>query len=160
MVAFLADALDLRSELALLRAYAPSTDDESIVDLALLFSELRTLSEGGTLAYPYSTRELVKLAQHLERFPDDGIDVACANVFSFDAFDTRLRGVLASVLGRHGVDSGVAFSRAALLGEHTFDLEDDVLVGTPENGIHESSKSLPDQFGSARHLNSGAFAEG
>lgn len=129
---------------------------DAIVDLALLFGELRTMSDGGTLAYPYSTRELVKLAQHLERFPDDGIDMAygsrgrptpatgkfcwplastrcwhrlrssgfshmppsafavngarwrirpcgrCANVFSFDAFDSRLRGVLASVLGRCG----------------------------------------------------------
>ena len=31
--------------------------------------------------------KLVKLAQHYERFPSDGIDGACANVFTFDAFD-------------------------------------------------------------------------
>ena len=62
--------------------YAPSAPAGSVVDLTLLFGELRQMSEGGTLAYPYSTRELVKLAQHLERFPDDGIDGACANVIA------------------------------------------------------------------------------
>jgi len=152
------DALDLRSELALLRAYAPSTSEGNIVDLALLFGELRAMADGGTLAYPYSTRELVKLAQHLERFPDDGIDVACRNVFSFDAFDPRLRGVLGRVLGRHGVDANTAFSRSSLLGEDTFDFDEDALVGSAEMGVNDHSKQLPHDFKSAKHHNSGDFA--
>eukprot|EP00966_Prymnesium_polylepis_P290859 6717445-Prymnesium_polylepis.1 len=67
------EPLDLPSELALLRAYAPLTPLPSIVDLALLFGELRAMADGGSLSYPYSTRELVKLALHLEAFPADGV---------------------------------------------------------------------------------------
>ena len=47
------DALDLASELQLLRAYAPSAAPSALVDMALLFAELRDLADGGTLAYPY-----------------------------------------------------------------------------------------------------------
>ena len=46
------DALDLASEIELLRAYAPTAAASALVDLCLLFAELRALADGGTLAYP------------------------------------------------------------------------------------------------------------
>ena len=150
------DALDLSSEIALLRSYAPSAAPEVLVDMCLLFAELRSLADGGILSYPYSTRELVKLAQHYERFPHDGLDGACANVFSFDAFDGRMRTTLAKVLARHGVDATVAFSRAPLTGGATFGIHDDALVGVAES--HDGKQVLPNNFKTARHHNSGEFA--
>ena len=146
------DALDLASEIQLLRSYAPTADTEALVDLCLLFSELRSLADGGTLAYPYSTRELVKLAQHYERFPSDGIDGACANVFTFDAFDGRMRSLLAGVLARHGVDARIAFSRAPMRGGATFGLDADELVGVAES--HDGKQVLPEDYKSAKHHNS------
>ena len=152
------DALDLPSELQLLRSYAPNAPVAPIVDLCLLFAELRQLSDAGTLSYPYSTRELVKLAQHYERFPEDGIDGACANVFTFDAFDGRMRTVLAEVLARHGVDATVAFSHTPLKVGATFGLSNEELASSA--AIHDGKKVLPDQFKSAKHHASGEFASG
>ena len=100
-------------------AYAPTAPPEALVDLCLLFAELRSLADGGTLTYPYSTRELVKLAQHYERFPSDGLDGACANVFTFDAFDGRMRSLLASVLARHGVVRAAMSSKRSSSAETT-----------------------------------------
>jgi hypothetical protein len=35
------------------------------------FTDLREQVDAGLLAYPYSTRELVNVARHLQRFPRD-----------------------------------------------------------------------------------------
>ncbi|RHY40189.1 hypothetical protein DYB38_014298, partial [Aphanomyces astaci] len=41
--------------------------------LCAAFSELRSMVENGTMTYPYSTREAVAIAKHLEAFPEDGV---------------------------------------------------------------------------------------
>lgn len=38
--------------------------------LTSAFLDLRVLTDDGTLAYPYSTRELVNVVVHLEKYPD------------------------------------------------------------------------------------------
>jgi len=60
------DNPDIKSEQALLRSYAPSMSQHLLDALTSSFAELRSLNEGGLLAYPYSTRELVAIATHLE----------------------------------------------------------------------------------------------
>ena len=45
--------------------------------------------------------------------------------------------------GRPGVDSGVAFSRAALGGEHSFDLDEAALLGVAEDGANEQASAAP-----------------
>lgn len=67
------DNPDEESELALLQAYAPSVSVDVLRRLCKAFAELRELVENGTLTYPYSTREAVAVAKHLEKFPNDGI---------------------------------------------------------------------------------------
>jgi hypothetical protein len=67
------DNPDEESELALLQAYAPTVPVEIFKRLCKAFAELRELVENGTITYPYSTREAVAVAKHLEKFPNDGV---------------------------------------------------------------------------------------
>lgn len=67
------DNPDEESELELLRAYAPTVPTEILRRLCRAFAELRELVEQGVITYPYSTREAVAVAKHLEKFPGDGI---------------------------------------------------------------------------------------
>ena len=67
--------------------------------------------------------------------------------------------MLASVLSRHGVDSAVAFSRAAFGGEHSFDIDENALLGIAEDGTNDQVKALPSNYGSAKHHSSGEFAK-
>jgi len=59
--------------------------------------------ESGQLAYPYSTRELVKLVAHAQRFPRDPTEELAATVFAFDLADQKKRTPLLEVLQRHGI---------------------------------------------------------
>jgi hypothetical protein len=61
------------------------------------------LTTDGVLSYPYSTRELVSIVRHLERYPDDGIVNVLKNVFDFDALDTDRRGQIETVFWSHGI---------------------------------------------------------
>ena len=57
---------DLASERELVQAYAPSLSPVIVESLTAAFSELRKLNDEGLLAYPYSTREIVAVAKHLQ----------------------------------------------------------------------------------------------
>ncbi|KAH8057058.1 ATPase [Aureococcus anophagefferens] len=133
---------DLESELELLRNYGPNVPPEALKSLLLLFTKLRDLNDEGSIAYPYSTRELVKLVAHLEAFPDDDVESVVSNVFAFDAFDPRLAETLSgAVRGR-----GLAWRPSN--GPTPF------AHGNPRRAKLENT-----QF-KAEHLNSGAFAPG
>lgn len=64
---------DEESELALLKAYAPNVPVDILRRLCKAFAELRELVDQGVITYPYSTREAVAVAKHLEQFPNDGV---------------------------------------------------------------------------------------
>lgn len=64
---------DEESELALLTAYAPTVPVDILRRLCRAFAELRELVDRGVITYPYSTREAVAVAKHLEQFPNDGV---------------------------------------------------------------------------------------
>ncbi|ETV82729.1 hypothetical protein, variant 2 [Aphanomyces astaci] len=97
------DNPDPASELALLQSYAPNVSTDVLMKLCAAFSELRSMVEDGTMTYPYSTREAVAIAKHLEAFPEDGVAYTLENVLAFDGYDAALRQRLRDVFGRHGI---------------------------------------------------------
>ena len=52
------------------------------------------MAESGAIAHPYSMREAVATARHLERYPDDSVADALANAIAFEAYDVPLRDLL------------------------------------------------------------------
>ncbi|KAJ8600618.1 hypothetical protein CTAYLR_008983 [Chrysophaeum taylorii] len=82
--------LDELSALHMLRHYAPALETPRIVEIARLFDRLRRRYDDGELAYPYSTREAVKVARHLDAYPGDALDDVLDDVFGFDAHDNAL----------------------------------------------------------------------
>lgn len=94
---------DLDSEIQLLSSYAPSLDTKVIRALASSFSELRELSNNGDLTYPYSTREAIAVVKHIEKFPQDGLDVALHNIVDFDSYDTDTYLMLGEAFERNGI---------------------------------------------------------
>ncbi|KAL4152349.1 hypothetical protein PRNP1_009281 [Phytophthora ramorum] len=97
------DNPDEESELSLLSAYAPSVSVDILRRLCRAFAELRELVENGTITYPYSTREAVAVAKHLEQFPNDGVASVLENVLAFDAYDRNMRAQLSEVFLRNGL---------------------------------------------------------
>lgn len=95
------DNPDVDSELMLLQSYAPSVDRQVLEKLCAAFRELRTLVDQGVLAYPYSTREAVAVAKHLEKFPQDGVISVLENILAFDSFDDGLRKQLAQLFTKY-----------------------------------------------------------
>ena len=67
-----------------------------------MFSDLREMVNNGILNYPLSTRELVNIVKHLEKFPEDNVVDAMNNVFSFDFYDRQLIEQLSKVFHKHG----------------------------------------------------------
>lgn len=77
---------DTASEVLMLKKYAPNVDDHLLNALSLAFSELRDLVDQNKLSYPYSTRELVNVVRHLEKFPSDHVGLVLENIFDFGKF--------------------------------------------------------------------------
>eukprot|EP00929_Paragymnodinium_shiwhaense_P058805 TRINITY_DN29464_c0_g1_i1.p2 TRINITY_DN29464_c0_g1~~TRINITY_DN29464_c0_g1_i1.p2 ORF type:complete len:704 (+),score=153.80 TRINITY_DN29464_c0_g1_i1:2401-4512(+) len=110
------DNPDVSSEAALLEYVAPTYPDRAALQqLARAFASLRNKASNGAIAYPYSMREAVAVAKHLEQFPDDSVSQALANVLAFEAFDAPLRQQLAEVFEEHGF-RGVAKELEAVFG--------------------------------------------
>ena len=93
---------DFDSELSLLRNYGKHLDSKLLRSICGCFADLRSLSDRGDLAYPYSTREAVAVVKHLERFPNDSVVSAFHNVIDFDSFDSSTYLALGDVMSRHG----------------------------------------------------------
>lgn len=94
---------DTDSELAMLIKYGPNVEYQILVQLTNSFNELRALVDEGLINYPYSTRELVSVVKHLERYPDEGLPKALANVFDFDDFDNETRKLVENVFAKNGI---------------------------------------------------------
>jgi von Willebrand factor A domain-containing protein 8 len=97
------DNPDPASELQLLRSYAPSVEAHILDKFVAAFADLRGAVDGGKLAYPYSTRELVALARHLHAFPRDSPAATLDNVLAFDQHNSLAMSTLTSILHRHGI---------------------------------------------------------
>jgi von Willebrand factor A domain-containing protein 8 len=99
------DNPDLLSEVNLLSSYAPNVPREILKTIANVFAELRGKTEKGLLGYPYSTREAVQVARHLQNFPSTPLFEAFENVFSFDEYDVYVKKHIYETLSRFGVMS-------------------------------------------------------
>ncbi|XP_055954220.1 von Willebrand factor A domain-containing protein 8-like [Argiope bruennichi] len=99
------DNPSLDSEVAMLRQYGPNVPEDSLKKLSRLFGELRSLSDAGLISYPYSTREVVNIIKHLEKFPDEGIPFVLKNVFDFDSYSQELKETLNDIFKKHGIPS-------------------------------------------------------
>jgi hypothetical protein len=93
---------DLESEIKLLQSYAPNVDVSLLRRIAASFNDLRHMFENGDITYPYSTREAVAVAKHIERFPNDDTVETLHNVLDLDSFDEYLYMTLGEVFSNHG----------------------------------------------------------
>ncbi|XP_065149109.1 von Willebrand factor A domain-containing protein 8 [Paramisgurnus dabryanus] len=95
-----------QAEFAMLKQYGPDVPDAILQKLVAAFGELRNMADQGTITYPYSTREVVNIVKHLQKFPDEGLANVVRNVFDFDSYNKDMREVLITALHKHGIPIG------------------------------------------------------
>ncbi|CAK6967706.1 von Willebrand factor A domain-containing protein 8 [Scomber scombrus] len=106
-----------QAELAMLKQYGPNVPDATLQKLVAAFGELRSMADQGTITYPYSTREVVNIVKHLQKFPEEGLANVVRNVFDFDSYNKDLREVLIEALHKHGIPIGAKPSSVTLAKE-------------------------------------------
>ncbi|XP_071782446.1 von Willebrand factor A domain-containing protein 8 [Centroberyx gerrardi] len=106
-----------QAELAMLKQYGPDVPDATLQKLVAAFGELRSMADQGTITYPYSTREVVNIVKHLQKFPDEGLANVVRNVFDFDSYNKDMREVLIEALHKHGIPIGAKPSSVNLAKE-------------------------------------------
>ncbi|XP_076602199.1 von Willebrand factor A domain-containing protein 8 isoform X1 [Chaetodon auriga] len=106
-----------QAELAMLKQYGPNVPDATLQKLVAAFGELRSMADQGTITYPYSTREVVNIVKHLQKFPEEGLANVVRNVFDFDSYNKDMREVLIEALHKHGIPIGAKPSSVKLAKE-------------------------------------------
>ncbi|CAD6193433.1 unnamed protein product [Caenorhabditis auriculariae] len=96
-----------KSEIDMLKKYGPNVSESVLEKLMSSFNELRALSDEGVLHYPYSTRELVNIVRHCDKFPDDSLVEVVRNVFDFDVFNEDSSKTIEEIFQKHGIPLGV-----------------------------------------------------
>ncbi|KAH8385795.1 hypothetical protein KR093_006032, partial [Drosophila rubida] len=91
------------SEIFLLQQYGPNVPIKILRKLVNAFSELRNLADEGLLNYPYSTREVVNIVKHLERYPQEDMSELMGNVLDFDRYQPEALDQITQVLTKHGL---------------------------------------------------------
>ena len=88
-----------------IKRYGPSVAESVLERLVAAFGSLRQLSDQGLISYPYSTRELVNIVKHLEKYPDEPLASVLANVHDFDHFNEQndLKQTFSEVMRKHGI---------------------------------------------------------
>ncbi|XP_026486549.2 von Willebrand factor A domain-containing protein 8 [Vanessa tameamea] len=97
------DNPSIDSELELLRSYGPDVPQEVMKKLVEAFAVLRNMADQGQLTYPYSTRELVNIVKHLQKYPEEDLATAIGNVFDFDRYSKDMADTLLEVLHASGL---------------------------------------------------------
>ncbi|XP_029645766.1 von Willebrand factor A domain-containing protein 8 [Octopus sinensis] len=111
------DNPDMDSEIAMLQQYGPDVSNNILRKLVLAFGELRNLADQGLINYPYSTREVVNMIKHLQKFPNEGLTTVLKNVFDFDAYNEELRGTIIDIMAKHGIPLEASDSQVKLTKE-------------------------------------------
>ena len=134
---------DRVSEVQILMEYAPSMPVTLLSRLAAAFADLRDMHAKGQLTYPYSLREAVATAKHVEEYPATKLGAALAGVLSFDSFDGRLTAQLAAVFHKHEINIGYDVQEVL---ELRFEREDGTAVSAPKTdaGDPKHGKVDPD----------------
>lgn len=91
------------SEIKLLTSYGPNVDKKTIKKLVNAFAELRSMADVSQISYPYSTREVVNIVKHLEKYPDEDVSELVGNVLDFDRYAPESLEQVTSVLMKHGL---------------------------------------------------------
>jgi hypothetical protein len=102
--------VDQDSEFALLRSFAPTAPEFLLRSLIRLFDDLRTSVDSGTLHYPYSMRELVQVAKHVEKFPRDSLAKVLGNVFALDFANPSVAPFVRDILLKHAIPLDLGWS--------------------------------------------------
>ncbi|KAF4025563.1 hypothetical protein G4228_017818 [Cervus hanglu yarkandensis] len=105
------------SELKMLRQYGPNVPEPILQKLVAAFGELRNLADQGIINYPYSTREVVNIVKHLQKFPTEGLSSVVRNVFDFDSYNDDMREILINTLHKYGIPIGAKISNVRLAKE-------------------------------------------
>ncbi|KAG5885894.1 hypothetical protein JTB14_019153 [Gonioctena quinquepunctata] len=93
------------SEIELLKQYGPDVREDIIEKLVAVFGDLRVMADQGVVNYPYSTREVVNIVKHLQKFPTADLEDVIFNVFDFDRYSPEMIETLGDVLVKHGFTS-------------------------------------------------------
>lgn len=149
---------DRESEIEMLRRYGPNVDEKIIWKLVRVFNDLRNLSTEGQIQYPFSTRELVAIIKHLERFPKDPVEQAIRNVFDFDAYSNDTLKTIETVFKEHKIDLGQVYTtkeRLEIEGGSDFDMTKllDPKLGKvdPNNAPHSGGNTWMGGTGECSH---------
>ncbi|RVE58198.1 hypothetical protein OJAV_G00206850 [Oryzias javanicus] len=106
-----------QAELEMLKQYGPDVPDATLQKLVAAFGELRSMADQGTISYPYSTREVVNIVKHLQKFPNEGLANVVRNVFDFDSYSKDMLEVLIEALHKHGIPFGAKPTSVSLAKE-------------------------------------------
>ncbi|XP_070538007.1 von Willebrand factor A domain-containing protein 8-like [Ptychodera flava] len=131
------DNPNMESEMSMLRQYGPNVPEHLLKKLVLAFGELREMADQGLIAYPYSTREVVNMVKHLEKFPTEGLSNVVRNVFDFDAYNKEMRESIVTALHKHGIPIGATPDNVKLAKE--FELPEPKLTSHWRIGSHPGS---------------------
>ncbi|KAI8646980.1 AAA domain-containing protein [Parasitella parasitica] len=111
------DNPDMVSEMYLLRRYGPQVSEDLLAKLSSAFTDLRKLTDEGLISYPYSTRELVNIVLHLQKYPEEGISKILQNVFDFDQYDQASKELVIEIFEKHGIPVGLESDFSMHLGD-------------------------------------------
>lgn len=91
------------SEIYLLQQYGPDVPAKLLAKLVAAFAELRSMADIGQISYPYSTREVVNIVRHLQRYPTEDLSELIGNVLDFDRYSPESLEQVTEVLQKHGL---------------------------------------------------------
>ncbi|KAG0792461.1 hypothetical protein G6F57_004554 [Rhizopus arrhizus] len=111
------DNPDMNSEMFLLKKYGPQVSEDLLMKLSSAFTDLRKLTDEGLISYPYSTRELVNIVLHLQKYPQEGISKILQNVFDFDQYDQTSKELVIEIFEKHGIPIGLDSEFSMHLGD-------------------------------------------
>lgn len=97
------DNPSIDSEIYLLQQYGPNVENKTLRKLVNAFAELRSMADIGQLSYPYSTREVVNIVKHLEKYPNENIAELIGNVLDFDRYSPEALEQVTDILQKHGL---------------------------------------------------------
>uniref|UniRef100_A0ABM0MSB4 von Willebrand factor A domain-containing protein 8-like n=1 Tax=Saccoglossus kowalevskii TaxID=10224 RepID=A0ABM0MSB4_SACKO len=140
------DNPDMESEMAMLRQYGPDVPQPLLKKLVLAFGELREMADQGLIAYPYSTREVVNMVKHLQKFPDEGLTNVVRNVFDFDAYNKEMKEQIVEALHKHGIPIGATAESIKLASELELPepkLTSHWMIGRGQQGSHNRKLLCP-----------------
>lgn len=122
---------------------------------------LRPTPQAGTIAYPFSLRELIALVRHLHAFPSSSLETVLRNVFDFDVSRPETIEVLYTILRRHklGVDR-VGLDAVRAIGEPGEEKKPGVVVEFEPKGSTELSEPKFGKVDDKEHVGGNTWAGG